>query len=424
MRLSRWGLAAALALALAPSPARGQAAGTDSTAAKSESDIDAAESEAEVPRSVRVRWNDFDWKYSTFRFGGGILVDLAAYGQDDASKQQFTLEPDAGVRDFRLLFSGRFKTKRPLSWSIGYMYDGVENEWRFRQTGLMIGFPEAHGSLFIGRTKEGYSLVKVMTGYYGWAMERSPSLEFIPILADGVKWIGYFPKPRIFFNLGAFTDWLSEHEKFATYNHQVVLRVGWLPILSHDESELLHVAVMGRVGDPDEGSLQLRARPGLNLAPYFLDTGKFAAQQAATVGVEAYYRKGPWLYGAEYNWEQVDATSGERPTFHGGDAVVSWLITGETRGYKTVGAYFVGVSPAGSVFRGGRGAWEAVLHASYTDFDSLSLHGGKFWRITPMINWHLSEYTRLELAYGYGVLDRFGVQGTTHFFQARIQITL
>jgi phosphate-selective porin OprO/OprP len=103
---------------------------------------------------------------------------------------------------------------------------------------------------------------------------------------------------------------------------------------------------------------------------------------------------------------------------------VSWLITGETRGYKTAGAYFTGISPDSSVFRGGRGAWEAVLHFSYTDFDSLSLHGGKFWRITPMINWHMSDYVRLEFAYGYGVLDRFGLNGTTQFFQMRIQTTL
>jgi hypothetical protein len=37
-------------------------------------------------------------------------------------------------------------------------------------------------------------------------------------------------------------------------------------------------------------------------------------------------------------------------------------------------------------------------------------------------DWHLSDNVRLELAYGYGTLDRFGLEGTTQFFQSRIQL--
>jgi len=38
------------------------------------------------------------------------------------------------------------------------------------------------------------------------------------------------------------------------------------------------------------------------------------------------------------------------------------------------------------------------------------------------IDGHLSDNVRFELAYGYGTLDRFGHDGTTQFFQARIQL--
>jgi phosphate-selective porin OprO/OprP len=41
-----------------------------------------------------------------------------------------------------------------------------------------------------------------------------------------------------------------------------------------------------------------------------------------------------------------------------------------------------------------------------------------------MVNWHLSDHVRLELAYGYGRLDRVGLVGATHFFQSRIQLLL
>jgi phosphate-selective porin OprO/OprP len=41
-----------------------------------------------------------------------------------------------------------------------------------------------------------------------------------------------------------------------------------------------------------------------------------------------------------------------------------------------------------------------------------------------MVNWHLSDQLRLEVAYGYGVLDRFNLLGATHFFQTRLQVQL
>jgi phosphate-selective porin OprO/OprP len=52
------------------------------------------------------------------------------------------------------------------------------------------------------------------------------------------------------------------------------------------------------------------------------------------------------------------------------------------------------------------------------------VHGGKFWRITPMINWYMTRSLRTEFAYGYGQLDRFGLQGNVSLFQARFQLTV
>ena len=101
-------------------------------------------------------------------------------------------------------------------------------------------------------------MIKVMAGYHPWTMERSPALDaFVPILADGLKWMGYFPEPRVFFSLGVFGDELSEDEKFATYDHQVATRIGWLPLASEAEKLVWHVAVMGRIGRPDEGSIRV-----------------------------------------------------------------------------------------------------------------------------------------------------------------------
>ena len=388
----------------------------------------AGEADALEPPRKLLKWNEADFGVTTFRFGFGFLTDFVHTEQDAESEQQISIaDPtDTGLRDFRLLFRGKAKTKRPLSWTVGYMYDGADEAWRFRQTGIEIGLPEVKGRVFIGRTKEGYSMVKVMVGYHPWMIERSPGLDaFIPILADGVKYMGYYPKSGLFLNFGVFGDWGWENEKFATYDHQIVARLGWRPILSEADGRVLHLAVMGREARPDEGSFQVRARPESYLSPYFVDTGRFNSDHARTTGMEAYWRSGPWLFGGEYDWQELDADdTGEKPVFHAGDAVVSWLITGETRPYNAPGGFFGPISPARTVFEGGLGAWEAVLHFSYTDFDDESFRGGKLWRITPMVNWHLSDNLRFELVYGYAELDRFDLEGHTQFFQSRLQITL
>ena len=49
------------------------------------------------------------------------------------------------------------------------------------------------------------------------------------------------------------------------------------------------------------------------------------------------------------------------------------------------------------------------------------IRGGRFWRFTPLLNWHLDDMVRVEIAYGYGALDRFSLVGHTQFFQMRLQ---
>ena len=46
-------------------------------------------------------------------------------------------------------------------------------------------------------------------------MERQPINDAtLPILADGIKWLGYVPKAKILWNLGVFGDAVSEGQTF------------------------------------------------------------------------------------------------------------------------------------------------------------------------------------------------------------------
>jgi phosphate-selective porin OprO/OprP len=383
-----------------------------------------------VPKKWKdKRWRLFPGKLSTFKAGGGFLYEFAGFNQDANSKRQadsagYSVKSAFKVRDFRLVASGQFKTKRIFSWKIGAMYDGVSDSWWVRETGITIGVPELWGSFFIGRTKEGFSMNKVMNGYAGWGLERQTAIDVIPILADGVKWLGYLEKQRIFWNLGVYTDWLSKGQSFSTYKWQTDARVGWLPLYSQPDKTVLHVGFNYRYGKPVDGQIRMRSRPEANPAPYFMDTGTFSSTGSNHFGVEAYYRKGSWMFGTEYYLHQFNTPEGTTKAFYGGELMATYLITGETRPYYTANGIFGFVPVARPVFKGGPGAWEVVVRYSSLDLNDGAIQGGKFWRITPMVNWYLSKDVRLELAYGYGVLDRFNLKGATQFFQARIQLTL
>jgi phosphate-selective porin OprO/OprP len=420
------GLAAALTV---PGLGRGQEPAGAVTPAEAavNATMEAGESDADVPARRFVRWNEYEGPFSTLRFGGGFLYDYAAYDQDDVSKQQIDFSDGAKLRDFRFLLKGKFlkMTERDVTWSTGIMWDEANERWAVRQTGVMVELPKLSSNVFIGRTKEGFSLNKVMVGYHGWTHERAPvSDAMIPILADGIKWLGYLPDIGLNWSLGWYGDSYSNEESFSTYEHQQVARVSWLPIRSDLGHKLLHLGVSLRDGKAENRELRLRARPESFQAPYVVDTGLFDAEGSFTSGLEAYYRVGPLLVGSELFLQDIDSESTGNPSFNGGEVFVAWNITGETRPYKPAGAYFLAVSPSRPVGQGGPGAIELVLRYSDVDLDAGTLRGGRFRRVTPMVNWHLSDSMRLELAYGYGKLDRFDVTGTTRFWNVRLQLNL
>jgi len=385
--------------------------------------LEAGDDEGGQPARDLVNWNQFNLKFTTFRFGAGFLWDYAAFAQNAASKEQIAVQPTPKIRDDRLLFRGLLKTERPISWSVGLLYDIPTKKFLFRQTQVMIATPELWGDIVIGRTKEGVSLNKVMIGYAGWTNERATfSDAMLPILADGVKWLGYLPEKHLIWNLGAYGDWVSEGQSFSTYAHQVAGRVAWVPLMSEATEKVLHLGFNLRYGKPDDNMLQLRSRPEVFESPFFVDTGKFPATQTRISGIEAYYRPRSLLVGTEYFFENVKSPEKGNPSFNGGDVFISWLPTGEVRVYNTRGGFFDQISPLRPVFNGGPGAWELVGRFSYIDLDSGPVQGGKFWRITPMVNWHMSDNVRLEFVYGYGSLNRFDLVGKTQFFQTRIQL--
>jgi len=187
---------------------------------------------------------------------------------------------------------------------------------------------------------------------------------------------------------------------------------------------VLHIGVNYRYGVPLDHALQVRSRPEANPAPYFVDTKRFQVSSSNHVGGELYYRKGAALFGTEFNWHMMKSDTTHNPVFFGGEAFLAYVFTKEVRPYQAETGIFSFLKVRKSVFKGGIGAWEAVLRFSSLNLNSGMIKGGAFWRLTPGINWYLSDNVRLVVEYGYGVLNKNDQKGVTQFFQSRVLFLL
>jgi len=374
--------------------------------------------------------DEFVGPYATFKVGMGYIGDFTAYSQNAAFRQQMDsanldLNAHYQTRDFRILGSGRFlKSKRYLGYKFAYMYDGDKKVWLIRETGVTIGVPELKGNIFIGRTKEGFSMIKVMNGHSGIANERLMAVDPIPILADGIKYFGYLPKPRIVLNVGYFNDVLSKGQSFSTLSWQYVARTGWLPVYNTAKNKILYIAVNFQYGKPVNGKFTIKSRPESNPTPQLINTGEFAADKTFTYGAEVYYRTGSFMIGSEVMSHNFYSKTISNHQFNGGDVFISYLFSRAVRPFNTETTVFGFVPVKKSVFKGGWGEWEGVLHVSTFNLNDNDIRGGQFTRITPMVNWYLSRVVRMEFIYGYGILDRYGLKGHVQFFEARLQLTV
>ena len=373
--------------------------------------------------------NSYVGSKTTFKIGLGWIYDFTTYQQDATFKKQmdtagFDLGPTFKTPDFRILGSGVIKSKRYLAFKFAYMYDGDAKKWLVRESGLTIGVPELFGNIFIGRTKEGFSMIKVMNGHSGITNERQMALDVIPIMADGIKWMGALPKSRIFWNLGYFNDLTSKGQGFSTFQWQYVARVGWLAFNNTKEKTLLHIAGNFQYSKPLDGKMTMNSSPESNPTPQILNTGSFATDKSTHIGGEIYYKKGSFMIGSEVVTHKFHADKSASHQFTGGDVILSYFFGGNDRPYTTTGSIFQFVPVRKSVFKGGPGEFEAVVRFSKFSLDDKEIRGGSFWRLTPMINWYLAKQIRMEFIYGYGKFDRYGMQGKVQFFESRIQFSV
>ena len=119
---------------------------------------------------------------------------------------------------------------------------------------------------------------------------------------------------------------------------------------------------------------------------------------------------GSLLFGTEYFFQWADAPEAGDPIFHGGDVVAAWLLTGETRAYNTRGGSSKPCPRRGPCSRAARAPGRRSCGSPTSTSTAATSRAASSGGSPRMVNWHLSDNVRLELAYGYGKLDRFDLR--------------
>ena len=125
--------------------------------------------------------------------------------------------------------------------------------------------------------KEGISLNKVLSGYDGWTSERFTfSDAAIPLLTDGIKWMGYVPEKTRASGTSACTPTgCRSGEAFSSYGARSWAELVYLKM----EIGYAGSAVARRrglhIGKPEDDTLQLKSKPEVFESPNFIDTGSF-----------------------------------------------------------------------------------------------------------------------------------------------------
>ena len=296
------------------------------------------------------------------------------------------------------------------------------DDFQFVDYRLDIPLP-ADLTLSVGKQRQTMSMERLTALTFLPLQERSAVNDaFLPVRTHGVALSGMGGE-WFTWAVGAFNPWIDGDESFGDTTSDFTGRVTWVPAVSQDESNLLHLGFGLRYSDATQ-PLRFRSRPEFFNAPRFVDTGEVPADGAMTYNLEAYWRRGPYLVGFEYFGVDVDSAESGDPFFSGYSLSGSWAVTGEMRAYRKRSGLFNPLPVSTGVNQGGWGAFELVLRYSRLDLSAGTVDGGELDILSGGVNWWLTRTVQTGVNYRLISLDRFGIQGLSSGLNVRLALML
>ncbi len=378
------------------------------------------------------KWNKVETGPITALFVGALVLDRQFWlGQDDDSKEQVgdLSEFEGGqIRGLRLGVVGSLNFKRPWYYTVfaathtfGKGFDvNTTDEFTWFDYRLDIPLP-ADLSLSVGKHRQLMTMERVQSMAILPMQERSAVNDaFLPSREHGVILSGMAGEWSTW-AVGAFNDWIDSDESFDDTTDHFVGRVTWVPAVSKDESNLLHLGLGLRHSDAKQ-PLRTGTEPEFNNSPLFVNTGEILADNAITYSLEGYWRKGPFLTSFEYLGVDVDSETSGDPFFSGYQVGASWTVTGETRAYRKRSGTFGAVPVSRPVNQGGWGVLEVASMYSHLDMTEGTVDGGEMDIISFGVNWWLTQSTVVSANYRDISLDRSDGSGDASGLNLRLML--
>lgn len=356
--------------------------------------------------------------------GARISGDAAVYGSSDLESYEF----DNGfeVRRAKLYMVGEYVLGAPTAYKVQFGFEGGQfylSDFFFR-----IEDRPVFGNIQLGNFKAPFSPAILTSSWDYPLMEYPAPVEaFAPGFKTGYQSDWYFEKARVLVAAGLFTDIGTNNIGDATDSlGRLNARVVWRPVVLGEgrDRQFLHLGLsLGWVFSDDD--IRYRSRPESYLAPHLVDTGPIDAGDAAMLGLEAIWSRGPLSMMGEVILSQVqDRTLGQDLLFGGAYLSAHYILTGEVWPYDPKIGTFRSIKPARPFrFRnGGPGAWEVSLRASILDLNDKSVRGGQMDILMAGLNWHWNKHSKWMLNGGVAETDEVSGSGRVLIGQIRYQL--
>jgi phosphate-selective porin OprO/OprP len=228
---------------------------------------------------------------------------------------------------------------------------------------------------------------------------------------------------------GLFNNFIDSGESISDTATAFIGRTTWLPFVSEDDSNLVHLGFGYRHSNGKQGA-RFSSTPEFNNSPTFVDTGRaevsgvINADSIDTYSFEASWRKGPYWLAAELVSVDVDSPTFGDLDFSGYHITGSWIVSGEMRAYNRKSGILGPVPVAKDVNQGGWGAWELSTRWSSIDLTDRSIDGGRLDILSFGVNWWLTPVFNVNLNYRFINNQTNGLSGDSSGFMGRLMLVL
>ncbi len=323
----------------------------------------------------------------TFEPRGRFHMDYAVHDEDNVPLGDGFLN-----RRARMGVSGSLDD----NWSFQIEYDFAENGTSANDVYLRRSL--GGGAVTIGQFKVPQGLNELTSSNNMTFIERASNSN--TIVDSRRLGVGYhIDQDAVHFRMMGFGRSIggrSDTDKGADDSMGVGARIAFAPRFN---GQMVHVGASVVYEDRrDQNSVRYRDRPearpaGVRLIDTRdLDGNDIDADSTTKYGLELAYQAGPFSAEAEYLSVRVDRDDNANPTFDGYHVQASYVLTGETRGYR--GGNFRGISPSRPT-----GAWEIAARYSNIDLNDSGVEGGEQRNITLGVNYYATSNVRFMFNY-------------------------